>query len=454
MKTIIEPVKNIPVVEETDICVLGGSCTGVFAAVRAARLGAKVVIVEKQNCFGGVATSGMVNIWHSLLDTEYKQQVIAGLTEEIIQRLKRRDAVIIKEKQLDAYFLNTEELKIELDELIGEAKVKPYLHTMFVAPWVEEDRLKAVIIENKSGRRAICAKVFVDATGDGDLCARMGFEFDSPKVKQPPTTGAKIYGFNSELYGMASVGSFDLKNALIQYKEEFNLPEGWGWSSEVPGTPGITFQAITRVINCDCSEGDSLTYSEIEGRRQVRAIMDLVRKYGPPDHKISLLSLCSYIGVRETRHIHCMYHLTEQDVLWGKRFYDAVANGTYRVDIHHDDQPGVTFRYLDGTEVYFRSGYPKQVKRWREETEESPTFYQIPYRSIVPRGAENVICCGRMLDADKGAFGAVRVMVNMNQLGEAAGVASFLAINSGKSVGSIDTDLLRSKLKAGGSCIF
>jgi len=453
MDYIFEPSRNIPVIEDSDICVLGGSCTGVFAAVRAARLGAKVVIVEKQNCFGGVATSGMVNIWHSLMDTEYKKQVIAGLTLEIIERLKKRDAVTEKEHQLDAFFLNTEELKIELDELIKEAGIKPYLHTLFAAPLLEHGELKAVFVENKSGRGAIKAKVFIDATGDGDLCARSGFSHISPENRQPPTTGAKIFGFGSDLYGMASIGSFNLKEAILKYGNEFNLPEGWGWSSEIPGADGITFQAITRVFGADCADAVSLTESEIEGRRQVRAVMDIVRKYGPENAKITLLALCSYIGIRETRHVRCLYQLTEKDVLSGRRFDDAIANGTYRVDIHHDDKPGVTFKYLDGTEIYFRNGYPKQIGRWRTETEHNPTFYQIPYRSIVPQGSKNVICCGRMLDADKGAFGAARVMVNTNQTGEAAGVAAYLSLNSGKAVGSIDIDLLRMTLKAGGSII-
>lgn len=453
MEFIREEARNVPVIDDVDVCVLGGSCTGVFAAVRAARLGAKVAIVEKQNCFGGVATSGMVNIWHSLMDTEYRQQVIAGLTGEVVERLEKRNAVIIKEKQLDAFFLNTEELKIELDELIREAGVKPYLHTAFAAPAGEDGRLTAVLVENKSGRGAIKAKLFIDATGDGDVCIRMGLTGIAPEVRQPPTTGAKIAGFDSELYGMASVGGFDLKEALLRYGEEFGLPEGWGWSSEIPGAEGITFQAITRVFGVDCAEGASLTRAEMEGRRQVRAVMDMVRKYGPKEARIALVGLSSYIGIRETRHIQCLYRLTEEDVLRGIRFPDAIANGTYRVDIHHDDKPGVTFRYLDGTEVYFRSGYPKTVGRWREETAQNPTYYQIPYRSIVPLGSKNVLCCGRMLDADKGAFGAARVMVNLNQTGEAAGVAAYLALNHNSSVCEIDASGLRRALKSGGSAI-
>src|SRR5690606_36478350 len=171
---IVEPAREIPVYHEADICVLGGSCTGVFAAVRAARLGAKVVIVEKQNAFGGVATSGLVNIWHSLFNTEFDKQIIAGLTWETIERLQRLGAVKAEQKSHSVgYVLNTEELKIELDQLIMESKVKAYLHTAFVAPYVEDGELQAVIVENKSGRGAIRARVFIDATGDGDLCARL-----------------------------------------------------------------------------------------------------------------------------------------------------------------------------------------------------------------------------------------------------------------------------------------
>lgn len=123
---------KLPVINEVDICVLGGSCTGVFAAVRASRLGARVAIVEKQNAFGGVATSGLVNIWHSLFNTEASKQIIAGLTSEVIDRLAKRDAAICSSEDRKGYFtLNTQELKIELDELVLESGITPYFHTLF-----------------------------------------------------------------------------------------------------------------------------------------------------------------------------------------------------------------------------------------------------------------------------------------------------------------------------------
>lgn len=456
MKTITEPAREVPIMEEADICVVGGSCTGVFAAVRAARLGARVVIVEQQGCFGGVATNGLVNIWHSLHDTVGRQQVIGGLSAEVIERLARRDAVRITDHLINRHILNTEELKIELDELIAEAKVIPFLHTFYVAPHRTDRALEAVIVENKSGRGAIAAQFFVDVSGDGDLCRSLGVPTYLPDALQPPTLCAKIYGMNF-ITGdgtNSGPGAFDLERALEEHGHEFGLNEDWGWRAPIPSLPGISMHADTHVFDVDISRSDELTRAEIEGRRQVRAMMDVVRKYGPSDNQIGLVDLASHIGARESHRIVGSHRLTGDEVLGGTRFDDSIANGSYRVDIHHSDGPGITFRYLDGTEVVIPGrGAPKRVGRWREETPENPTFYQVPYRCLIPAGVDNLLAAGRILDADPIAFSAVRVMINMNQTGEAAGVAAWLALDGGCTTDSIDTAKLRKTLAAGGSII-
>lgn len=452
MDIIIEPAKSIPVIEEADVCVLGGSCTGVFAAVRAAKLGAKVVIIEKQNSFGGVATSGLVNVWHSLYDNEKRQQIIAGLTYEMIERLKNRDAIIDEEAKLgvndcNAYMLNTEELKIELDSLILETKVKPYLHTYYAGVKMEEDTIDVVYVQNKSGRAAIKAKVFIDATGDGDLCRDAGLNHYTTENMQPPTACAKIYGMNL-------LGDFNLPSMLQKHGEEFGLQKDWGWRGKIPAMPEITMHAETHVFNVNCAVADMLTYSEIEGRRHIRAIMDLIREYAPNGKKIALVDLCSYIGIRETYHIESMYKLKNKDVLYGIKFEDAIANGSYRVDIHHSNEPGITFRYLNGVEEVVRgSGMSPEFRRWREEMEINPTYYQIPYRSLVTQKVKNLLMTGRMLDAEEEAYSAIRVMVNTNQTGEAAGVAAYISLAQDGDVRSVNVNDLRKLLKEGGSII-
>lgn len=108
----------------------------------------------------------------------------------------------------------------------------------------------------------------------------------------------------------------------------------------------------------------------------------------------------------------------------------------------------------DGTEIYSRSDFqPSEKKRWREETETNPTFYQIPLRSIIPGKYENLMIAGRMLDASPIAFSGIRVMVNMNQLGEAAGVTSYLALDQGKSIQNVDYKDIRRELSRGGSIV-
>jgi len=440
--SIQEPARTIPVATEVDLCVVGGSATGVFAAVAAARRGLKTAIVEANGFFGGVATAGLVNIWHSLFDTEHKQQIIGGLTHEILERLKKRQAVITHEGIIPYYVLNTEELKIELDELIIEAKARPFLHAFFTAPVMEGNRITTVIIEDKSGRRAIRASYFIDATGDGDLLARAGFPFYKLPDIQPPTTCAVISGIHN----------LDINKNVFCPENKNRLPYGFLWTSENAALPASRLVAGTRVPGADCSEADSLTRAEIEGRRQVRVMMDTFLRQ--PDAKgAALVALPAWIGVRESRHAKCRYTLTDQDLLSGRSFPDAVANGSYPVDTHHSDKPGITLRYLNGDKIYSLPNGESQRSRWREPMEKDPAFYQIPFSALLPEGAENLLVAGRLIGAERGAYGAIRVMVNCNQTGEAAGAAAALAADKNTGFDSMDFSALRQSLIKGGAII-
>lgn len=434
--TIREPARDVPVVHDCDVCVIGGSSTGVFAAVAAARLGAKVAVVESDGFFGGVATASLVNIWHSLKDRPGKQPIIAGLTTEMIDRLRKRDAV----EEVGHFCLNTEVMKLELDRMVVEAKVRPFLHALFVAPVAEEGRMTAAIIEDKSGRRAIRARAFVDATGDADVVHRMGLETYRRQHVQPPTMCCILRGLNAVA---KSHRGFNIHKVIFDKKYPEAIPPGFAWSAAVPGdcgcpdegvVPGgddLLMLAATRVLGVDCSDADQLTRAEIEGRRQVDSICRLLRQHFLGGKGVPLVALPAKIGIRETRHVRALHQLTVDELLAGKRFPDAIANGTYRIDVHNAQGAGVKFRELN----------------------QDVLFYQVPYASLVPRGAKNVIAAGRSLDADEQAFGAVRVMVNCNQMGQAAGAAAWLAIDSGNDVGAIDTARLRATLKKQGAAV-
>ena len=445
LTTVQEPARNLPVIYECDVCVVGGSCTGLFAAVRAARLGARVALIEQQNCLGGVATLSMVNVWHSLLDAEYRRPIIAGLTQEVVDRLGRRHALRrVEQSPSIGFIFNSEELKVELDLLAAEARVRVFLHTLFATPYVKDGRLEGILVENKSGRGAIRAAAFVDATGDGDLAARLGLPTRRAEHPQPSTTCARFTGWET-------LGGIDVGAAVRAHAAEYGLPEGFVWGCSVPGSE-IYMLAGTRVAGADPTDADALTAAEIEGRRQVRAIMDILKKVVPAS-RLSLQALPSRIGLRESRHVVSRHCLTGEELLSGRRFENAIANGSYRVDIHHPDKPGITFRYLDGREDYLRPGFPSESGRWREPSQSNPTFYQIPYDCLIPGGLPNLLVAGRMIDADPVAHGALRVMVNMNQTGEAAGVAAWLALHSNVTVEGIDVHRLRHLLAEGGSIV-
>ena len=446
--------RTTPVVHDCDICVVGGSCTGVFAAIRAARLGARVALVECNGFFGGVATAAKVNVWHSRYDTAGTREIISGLTVEVIERLCRRKVAFLNAPDNPSQYavFNSAEMVIELDRMVLEhRRIRPFLHALFVDGVVEAGRMTHAIVEDKSGRRAIRAAYFVDATGDADLLTRIGLSTRKDSVLQPPTMCALIDGLDE--VRRANPG-FSMAKAIYDKSRFANaLDYGFVWSAQSVGFPGVQMVAGTRVSGADCSDADQLTKASMEGRRQVRAIRDILHDNFKGGDAVSVGALPARIGVRETRHVKGLCQLKEQEVLEGVRFDDAIANGSYRVDVHHPDREGLTFRYLDGREIYVVPGKLHEQRRWREKRAADPTFYQVPYRSLVPQGSRNVLCAGRMVDADRGAFGAVRVMVNCNQMGEAAGTAAYLALEAGGGVADVKPALLRSTLAAGGSII-
>jgi hypothetical protein len=441
MEMIQEKARTTPVTHVCDVCVIGGSCTGVFAAVAAARLGARAAIVEALGFFGGTATASLVNVWHTHLDAAFKKRIVGGLADEVIDRLKRRKAVIDHgpTEQLQYVFSPTE-LTIELDRLVTESKVRPFLHARFVAPVIQDGRVDAIIIEDKSGRRAIRARQFVDASGDADLVHRMGLETERPGILQPPATCAIFQGLDKVFEQNPQVR---LRKALFDPKMPKSLRPGFLWTTPLPGCKDLYMVAGPRVTGADCSDADELTRAEMEGRRQIRQLHEMIRSVFKGGEGVTLQGLPARIAIRETRHARCLHQITEMELLSGKPFPDAVANGSYRVDLYDPEVDGFVFRYLDGREeVVFADGR-RETGRWRGVAKHQATYYQIPYGALVPKGAENVLVAGRCVDADAGALGAIRVMVNAGQMGQAAGIAAWLAADSDCRVADVDVKRLR-----------
>lgn len=448
MEFITEPQRQIPVITQADLCVIGGGCTGVFAAVRAARLGLKVALVEQQGMLGGAAVGGLVNIWHSTNDTSEREQIIAGLTTETLERLQKNDALQIFASTSSRYNFSPWELTCILDEYIKENKIELMLHTTYVSAVCDGSRVQAILVENTDGRGAIRADFFIDATGNGRVAGDLAIASYVHPCVQPPTACFHLMGDLSRV---------DLGKLLREHGAEFGLEDDWGWDTIVAGCPGIAMRADYHVYNVRCDIAKDLTYAELEGHRQAHAFTALLKKYGDPKTKYAITALSSYIGIRETVHYRTRYQADRIAMLTGKRYEDPVLNGTYPVDIHHSDDMGITFMYLDGREERIYGKYTRcENDNWRERegyTGEPATYYQLPFELLVGEQHENFIAAGRMVNADIGAFGALRVMVNLNQLGEAAGVAAYLCLHEEKTLQSIEGAAVTKLLRKGGSAL-
>ena len=443
----LEPPKNIPILGTYDLCVLGGGCTGVFAAVRAARLGVRVALIERNGYLGGMSTQAGINVWHSIYDFAFENQIIAGLTCEVLDALRIRGDLIERKKQLNMFILNTDELKIELDRLVIREKIDVYFHSVYAAPiYHTASALKGILLENKDGRRALLAKIFIDATGDGDLCR----DIHIPKnvnldFMNPPTMCCRIY--KKKDYPRL------ITDLLREHGEEFGLEDDWGWNTDIPGIPQERFLAETLVLRLPCISAENITRAEVEGREQIRAIVDLLRKYMPDGDPVRISAIADTVGIREGNLYHTEYCLKDIDVLGsGEAFSDTILNSAYPMDIHHDNATGLTMRYLDGTEkICNRAGV--HYRRWRKEQEINPIYWRAPYRMMLTHKMDNVLVAGRMIYCEHGAFSALRVRINLNQLGEAAGVASYLALCEDNNVKKIDVGRMQTLLRQGGSIL-
>lgn len=446
MQTIVRKEASVPVVWEGDLCVLGGSATGLFAAVRAARMGLRVAVVEKLNMFGGTATAGLVNIWHSLWDFDGREQIIAGLTDEVLGRLKAKGQCLASRERNEANRFNPIALVQELDILAKTHGIRTFFHTLYAGVDTDGDRVGAVFIQNKDGLSAIRARRFVDATGDGDLMRDLGETRYCHEKLQPPTAGFLLRG---------NTGAEMIAWLIREHGAEVGLDDDWGWFSDVPGLPGISFRADNHVFGLDLSRADDLTEAEFEGRRRAFALEALLKKYVSPEYGI--VNLCSSIGIRETAHYVTRYQANEKDLLTGARFEDAVLRGTYRVDVHHSDDNGITFKELNGEmTIAYGKGSPPVRSDWRKEEGLSGDYarwYEVPFSLLIQERWSNVIPAGRMMHADDGAYGALRVMVNTNQLGEAAGVACAVSLEEDVPVQKLDGRKIRKALAAGGSAL-
>ena len=389
MKKIIEPAREIPVIFEKDIVVAGGGPGGIVAAIAAARTGADTILIEQQGFLGGTATAGLMNSFNGFRNQRPPNdlQTVKGIAQEIVDELIRHGGAegTIGTAPYNVVF-DPEILKYVALKMCEKAGVQLLLHTYAVDAIVENDTIKGVIIQNKSGRQAILSKIVVDATGDGDVAAAAGAPFE--KVNK---VGEKMMGM-SLLFKMANVK----KGGSV-------------------GQPGVRYHRVS-VSGYDGVDGNDLTDAEIKNREMMMEELKKLRAQ-PGYEDAFLVQSAAHIGVRETRRFIGEYMVTEEDAVKGNRFEDVIA-------ISSNPVPG----YYGKRFFFDHEGF------------------DIPYRALVPKKIENLLLAGRCISCEQVPFQSARSMAPLMAISEAAGTAAALAVKHNVTPRQLDVKLLQKVL--------
>lgn len=437
-----------------DVVVVGGGVTGVAAAVTAARLGAKTLLVERNAFLGGLQTSAMVSHFSAFLDNQGKQMVF-GIVDEIVQRLVQAGGSVgLIRSGKGMVHHEPEVLKAVLENLCLEAGVELLYFAELHRTLVHDGTITGIEVRTRGGIESIHAHTTIDATGDGLVAISANAEFMRAEPAKVMSAGL-----------MFTVGNVDVPQ-LAQYiqthPEEFSgEPRLWSWVETFPGptrprlwaggcglsktierakaagdlpqndTPNFVafYAGATRpgtvdfnaffLSNVDWTDSHNLTATMIECRKRATLFLAFLRKYVPGFQDAHLFTTAPALGIRDSRRIVGDYVLTGEDILRGAIFPDAIVRVFFPLDVMrvNGDQ------YQGGNQPY-----------------------TIPYRSLLPKGLENLLVPGRSMSQTQDAAGSVRLSTISMLTGQAAGTAAAFAARTGSTARQVDVQTVQQSL--------
>lgn len=423
----IELSRSIPLYGEYDVCVIGGGPSGVCAAICAARQGMRTLLVEATGGLGGMATSALVGPFMTAYDRDGDHPTVGGIFREIVERLNSVGAAILPE-DTDSPSVHTSFLKkyhrhvtpfdsfaLEtiLDQMTREAGVDVLCYTRFACCDTQNESIRCAFLLALEGLIAVTAKVFIDCTG----IAAVAHEAGVPTYKGDEQTG--IPQPATLMFEVGNVRDEDFAARPQRPVKAYRTPK-----------QGVYKVNHYHVYDTDAASSVSMTEAHSRARLQVADAYAVLKNDTPGFDKATLNCVAPVLGVRESRHIVGEYTVTVEDVSLGTPFPDRIAVYGFGMDVHNRT--------------------PDQQGNFKIEIAKK---YYVPYRSLLPRGCNNLLVAGKTLSCSSQAVGGMRCMPAAMAMGQAAGIAAAMAVRDNASPKDVSVDELQAELRRGGAIL-
>jgi hypothetical protein len=434
------PPQHIPVLAQADVVVCGGGCSGIAAAISAARHGASVILIERWPSVGGMATNALVNGWHR---SDREKMVIYGLVEESAQRAEK-DGWIWRDSQYphahETHWFDPEGMRIVWQRMLDDARVRTFCYLAAGEPVVEDGRVRAVLADTKRGRRAIAGRIFIDTTGDGDLAAKAGVPFDYGRASDGRCQGMTLI-FSLRGIDEAQARAMPPEQAR-EVTERLHADRTAGKFPPInEGNAGHYIRQMRNhaLMNMCPVAGDALDEEELSrltalAREHVCGYLDFFRKNIPGVSSARIDQTGYSLGIRESRRVRGLKTLDAEMVLNAVKHPDAVGHGVWMIDIH--DPLG--------------TGYTTYTDRGEKNMLKQGASYHIPLGMCLNSQVANLGVAGRCASSTHEAHASVRVQTHCMAMAQGLGTCAALALQAGVDLAAVDLRKLQTTLRNDG----